>query len=447
MRQPSPWTWVPSLYFAEGIPYVIVMTLSLVLYKRMGVSNTDIALYTSWLNLPWVIKPLWSPFVDLLKTKRWWIVWMQLLLGAGLAGVAFTLPTSYFFQTSLAVFWLLAFSSATHDIAADGFYMLGLTSHQQALFVGIRSTFYRIATIAGQGLLVLLAGTLETRTGTIPYAWSLTFFVAAGLLIGCGLYHSLVLPRPTTDTSCPDTAVHPRELGEASEKVRQSSKVPEKARRPEGLLHGFIRAIRSFFQKEQAGAALLFMLLYRLPEAQLAKMSIPFLIDSPEAGGLGLTTQQVGFAQGTVGIIGLTLGGILGGLAVARDGLRHWLWPMVWAISLPDVVYVLLSYTPAPHLAFVNACLFTEQLGYGFGFTAYMLYLIYYARGTHQTAHYAICTAFMACGMMLPGMVAGWLQELLGYRLFFVWIMGCTLATFGVTALLKIDPAFGKKTA
>ncbi len=415
----SPWAWVPTLYFTEGIPYVVVMTLSLVMYKRMGISNTDIALYTGWLNLPWVIKPLWSPFVDLLKTKRWWIIAMQLLIGAGLAGIAFTLPTAHFFQASLALFWLLAFSSATHDIAADGFYMLGLTGHQQAFFVGIRSTFYRIATITGQGLLIMLAGALEQLTDHVPYAWQLTFLVAAGLIIALWLYHCCALPRPAGDAG---TSLHDRHL-----------------------LRDFFRTFRSFFQKEQALPAILFMLLYRLPEAQLAKMGIPFLLDPPEAGGLGLSTTQIGFAQGTVGIIGLTLGGILGGIAVAHGGLKRWLWPMVWSISLPDVVYVFLSYTQTTHLPLINSCIFIEQFGYGFGFTAYMLYLIYYANGLHQTAHYAICTAFMALGMMLPGMAAGWIQEMLGYPHFFLWIMACTLATFGVTALLKIDPEFGKK--
>lgn len=422
MRTRSPWYWVPSLYFAEGLPYVAVMILSLVMYKRMGISNTEVALYTSWLNLPWVIKPLWSPFVDLLRTKRWWIVTTQLLLGAGLAGIAFTIPTSHFFQTTLAVFWLVAFSSATHDIAADGFYMLGLTPHQQAFFVGIRSTFYRFATIAGQGLLIMLAGWLEEMTERTPYAWSITFFTLAGCLLALWLYHSFVLPRPNQD--CPAVA----RQGEAR-----------------SILTDFLLTFRSFFQKEQALTAILFMLLYRLPEAQLAKMGIPFLLDPVEQGGLGMTTAQIGFAQGTLGIVGLTLGGILGGIAVARHGLRRWLWPMVWAISLPDIVYVYLSYAQPDNLVIVNSCIFVEQFGYGFGFTAYMLYLIYFANGTHKTSHYAICTAFMALGMMLPGMIAGWMQETLGYQLFFIWIMVCTLATFGVTALLKIDSEFGKK--
>ena len=420
MKKTSPWAWIPTLYFAQGLPYVAVMTISVIMYKRLGISNAELAFYTGWLNLPWVIKPLWSPFIDLIKTKRWWTTWMQLLIGAGLAGIAFTIPTEYFFQLTLAVFWLLAFSSATHDIAADGFYMLGLNSHQQALFVGIRSTFYRIATIAGQGLLIMLAGYLESSTGNIPFAWSITFMVLAGLFLALWAYHKFILPHPASD--------------KAACKVSAST-----------LLHEFWATFVSFFKKKQAGIAILFMLLYRLPEAQLAKMSIPFLIDPINEGGLGLTTEQIGFVQGTVGIIGLTLGGILGGIAVSRHGLKRWLWPMVWAISLPDFVYVYLSYIQPSSLLLVNICVFVEQFGYGFGFTAYMLYLIYFADGEHKTAHYAICTAFMALGMMIPGMAAGWLQETMGYPVFFIWIMICTLATFGVTALLKIDPQFGKK--
>lgn len=415
----SAWSWIPSLYFAQGIPYVAVMVISLVMYKRMGMSNTDVALYTSWLNLPWVIKPLWSPFVDLLRTKRWWITSMQLLIGAGLAGIAFCIPTDHFFQSTLALFWLVAFSSATHDIAADGFYMIGLNTHQQALFVGIRSTFYRIATIAGQGLLIMLAGYLESKTGNISYAWMLTFFVMSGLFLAVWVYHCFILPRPKKDMPSTVSANH--------------------------LAKEFLQTFTSFFQKKQIGIALLFMLLYRLPEAQLAKMSIPFLIDPISEGGLGLTTEEVGFSQGTIGIIGLTLGGIWGGMAVARNGLTKWLWPMVWSISLPDIVYVYLSYAQPDSLFIINSCIFIEQLGYGFGFTAYMLYLIYFSQGKQQTAHYAICTAFMALGMMLPGMAAGWLQEILGYQHFFIWIMLCCLATFIVSFFLRIDPAFGKK--
>lgn len=414
------WKWIPTLYVAEALPYVAVMTVSVMMYKRLDISNTDIALYTSWLYLPWVIKPLWSPFVDLIKTKRWWIISMQLLIGAGLAGVAYTIPTSYFFQTSLAFFWLMAFSSATHDIAADGFYMLELNAHEQALFVGIRSTFYRIGTIAGQGLLIMLAGTLEAYTRRIAYSWSLTFYVLAGFFIAVLIYHQFVLPRPKNDQSLQTTS------------VRQLAK-------------DFVDTFISFFQKPQAWTAILFMLLYRLPEALLVKICNLFLIDPIAKGGLGLSTQEVGLVQGTVGVLGLTLGGIVGGIAVSRGGLKKWLWPMVASLTIPDLVYVYLSYFSDHSIPVISSLVFIEQFGYGFGFTAYMLYLIYFSRGPQQTAHYAICTAFMALSMMLPGMIAGWLQETVGYQIFFLIVMVCCLVTVGVSALLRIDPKFGKE--
>lgn len=419
-KRTSPWSWIPTLYFAEALPYVAVMTISVIMYKRLGISNTDIALYTSWLYLPWVIKPFWSPFVDLLKTKRWWVVTMQFLIGAGLAGIAFTIPMDHFFQVTLAVFWLVAFSSATHDIAADGFYMLALDSHDQAFYVGIRSTFYRIATIAGQGLLVMLAGALENSTGKIPFAWSITFLILAGLFIGLCLYHKYILPVPKSD--------------KAAATVTAST-----------IFKEFFATFVSFFRKKQALVAILFMLFYRFPEAQLVKLVTPFLIDPREVGGLGLTTSEIGLVYGTIGIIGLTLGGIIGGIVAAHGGLKKWLWPMALAITLPDLVFIYLSSALPESLLIINVCVFIEQFGYGFGFTAYMLYLIYFSDGEHKTAHYAICTAFMALGMMLPGMIAGWLQEQLGYINFFWWVMGCCLITLAVTAFLKIDPAFGRK--
>lgn len=419
-KRTSPWSWIPTLYFAEALPYVAVMTISVIMYKRLGISNTDIALYTSWLYLPWVIKPFWSPFVDLLKTKRWWVVTMQFLIGAGLAGIAFTIPMDHFFQVTLAVFWLVAFSSATHDIAADGFYMLALDSHDQAFYVGIRSTFYRIATIAGQGLLVMLAGALENSAGKIPFAWSITFLILAGLFIGLCLYHKYILPVPKSD--------------KAAATVTAST-----------IFKEFFATFVSFFRKKQALVAILFMLFYRFPEAQLVKLVTPFLIDPREVGGLGLTTSEIGLVYGTIGIIGLTLGGIIGGIVAAHGGLKKWLWPMALAITLPDLVFIYLSSALPESLLIINVCVFIEQFGYGFGFTAYMLYLIYFSDGEHKTAHYAICTAFMALGMMLPGMIAGWLQEQLGYVNFFWWVMGCCLITLAVTAFLKIDPAFGRK--
>jgi PAT family beta-lactamase induction signal transducer AmpG len=420
MNKKSPWAWVPTLYFAEGLPYVAVMTISLIMYKRLGLSNTDITLYTSWLYLPWVIKPLWSPFIDIIKTKRWWIVAMQLLIGASLGGVAFTIPAPYWLQGSLAFFWLMAFSSATHDIAADGFYMLGLEEHDQAYFVGIRSTFYRIATIVGQGLLVMLAGNLEVVTRNIKYSWSIMFYGMAGLFIAFWLWHHYILPRPSEDKGL--------------EKMNGQQ-----------ILQEFWHTLKTFVQKPQVWAGIAFMLFYRMPEGLLAKVSALFLIDTTAQGGLGLSPAEYGLVQGTVGVIGLTLGGILGGIVASRDGLKRWLWPMVMAITLPDLVYVYLSYALPSNLFIINVCIFIEQFGYGFGFSAYMLYLIYYSQGEHKTAHYALCTAFMALSMMIPGLFAGALQEAVGYPAFFLIVVAACSMTYIVTALLKIDPEFGKK--
>jgi len=420
MNSRSPWAWVPTLYFAEGVPYVAVMTISVIIYKRLGLSNTDITLYTSWLYLPWVIKPLWSPFVDMLRTKRWWILAMQVLIAAALAGVAFTIPGPLWLQGSLSFFWLLAFSSATHDIAADGFYMLGLEQHEQAYFVGIRSTFYRIATIFSSGLLVGLAGVLQVLTRSISYAWSLVFYLIAGLFIALWLYHSWALPRPTED----------------AHRVQKTAA---------DIISEFWNTLVTFFQKPQVWVGICFMLFYRMPEGLLAKVSALFLVDKMANGGLGLSDVEFGMVQGTVGVIGLTLGGILGGIAASKDGLKRWLWPMVMAITIPDLVYVYLSCALPTSLLIINICIFLEQFGYGFGFSAYMLYLIYYSQGEHKTAHYALCTAFMALSMMIPGLFAGALQEAVGYRAFFVIVVVCCVMTYIVASLLQIDPDFGKK--
>lgn len=419
-KQKSPWAWVPTLYFAEGVPYVAVMTISVIIYKRLGLSNTDITLYTSWLYLPWVIKPLWSPFVDMLRTKRWWIITMQILIAAALAGIAFTIPGPFWLQGSLAFFWLMAFSSATHDIAADGFYMLGLNQHQQAYFVGIRSTFYRIATIFSSGLLVGLAGALQVLTRSIQYSWSLVFYLVAGLFIALWLYHNWALPRPAED-------------GEKTQKTARD------------IIREFWLTLVTFFHKPQMWVGICFMLFYRMPEGLLSKVSALFLVDSTKNGGLGLSDGEFGLVQGTVGVIGLTLGGILGGICASRDGLKRWLWPMVMAITIPDIVYVYLSCALPTDLIVINICIFLEQFGYGFGFSAYMLYLIYYSQGEHKTAHYAICTAFMALSMMIPGLFAGALQESVGYQGFFLIVILSCLITYLVSSLLKIDPEFGKK--
>ena len=398
-------SWISTLYFAEGLPYVAVMTLSVIMYKRLEVSNAEIALYTSWLYFPWVIKPVWSPFIDLLKTKRWWIWTMQFLIGAGMAGIAFLLPCDFFFRATLAFFWLMAFSSATHDIAADGFYMLGLDEEQQAFFIGIRNIFYRVAMITGQGLLVMLAGWLEETTGQISYAWSLVFFILAGTFIGLALWHRYILPKPASDFKRTDVTL--RNIGQS-----------------------FGQTFVSFFRKKGIIPALLFMLTYRLGESQLVKLSSPFLLDDIESGGLAMSTTQVGFVYGTVGVAALLVGGILGGIAISSGGLKRWLWPMALAISLPNLVYLYLAYARPESFLVINTCVAVEQLGYGFGFTGYTMYLMLFSEGEYKTSHYAICTGFMALGMMVPGMVSGWIQEQIGYQHFFIWVMICCVPLF-----------------
>ncbi|MEA3287100.1 MAG: MFS transporter [Candidatus Marinimicrobia bacterium] len=590
-KRRSPWLWIPSLYFAEGVPYTVVMLIAVVFYKRMGISNMEIALYTSWLYLPWVLKPLWSPLVDIFQTKRFWIVIMQLFIGAGLGGVVLTIPMPGFFQLTLGFFWLLAFSSSTHDIAADGYYMIGLSQHDQAWWVGIRSTFYRLAIIAGQGGIIIFAGMIESntgladlevvvkatpdyqiehridpdyfrlpengdeleihiypetvevglgkqsnlsydslltmvnywnanrlelsdttdltavafvnyeapdatddvgktalayiglsnkplgdeeivvsfghdtgdksikllsdtrfifhqddwnipylaliqlhpnlktassatfiaRSGNIPLAWSLSFLILTGLFIIFFVYHYFILPRPAGDKG-----VKPSGMSE--------------------FFQSYANTFSTFFTKDKIGLAVAFILVYRFGEAQLVKIAPLFMIDTIEAGGLALTTQQYGFIYGTLGAVMLTLGGILGGMVAAKQGLKFWILWMALAMKLPDVVYVYLSYVQPENFTMIAIMVGVEQFGYGFGFTAYMLYMITVAEGKFKTAHFAICTGFMALGMMIPGMFSGWLQETIGYQMFFIWVLIATIPGLLMLKFLPIDPEFGKKS-
>jgi PAT family beta-lactamase induction signal transducer AmpG len=431
----NPWLWIPTLYFAEGIPYFIVNTISVIMFNNMGMPKGEMALYTSMLYLPWVIKPLWSPFVDIIRTKRWWVVTMQVLMSVAFALLALTLPHPSpevtaaggahvsMFAVTLILFWISAFASATHDIAADGFYMLALEPGDQSLFVGIRSTFYRLSSIFGQGILVMVAGLLETRFGDIPKAWSVTLLAGSLLFAVITIWHIFRLPRPVSDVS--------RSTGGTQDF--------------KSIVMEFGRTFVTFFKKKGVVLALIFMLLYRLPEAFLVKMMNPFLLDAKSVGGLGLSTEAVGLVYGTIGIAALTVGGILGGIAASRWGLKKSLWPMALSLTLPCLSFVFLSAFQPDNLWVIGSCVALDQFGYGFGFTAYMLYLIYFADGEYKTAHYSLCTAFMALSMMLPGMVAGFMQESLGYTRFFIFVMVCCLVTVLVTSLIKVEPEFGKK--
>ena len=436
----SLWWWIPTLYFAEGIPYFIVNNISVTMFTKMGVPNGEMALFTSLLYLPWTIKPLWSPFVDIIRTKRWWIVAMQILMSTLFVLLTLTIPhpdTSLIagkevpvsmFTFTLILFTITAFASATHDIAADGFYMLAANQEEQSFFVGIRSTFYRLSSIFGQGVLVYIAGRLEKSTGDIPTSWQVTMAITAVMFSVLTLWHTFSLPRPAADSP---------HIGQVSKDRAQE------------IMSEFSRTFYTYFSKPGVWLAIVFMLLYRLPEAFLLKMVNPFLLDPQAKGGLGLDTDTVGIVYGTIGVIALTVGGIIGGIAASRWGLRKALWPMAASITLPCLAFVYLSAFLPTNITVISICVAADQFGYGFGFTAYMLYMMYFAKGEFATAHYAICTAFMALSMMIPGMFAGYLQELVGYEWFFWIVMLCCLATVVITFLVreKVDASYGKKQA
>lgn len=435
MKTKSPWWWVPSLYFAEGIPYFLVNNISVMMFTKMGVPNGQMAFFTTLLYFPWFLKGLWSPIVDVIRTKRWWIVTMQVLMTAMMLLLTLTLPKPSpeliaSGQTSAGLFWftlvlfiITAFASATHDIAADGFYMLAHSPSSQAAFIGIRSTFYRISSVFGQGVLVLIAGLVERSSGNIPLSWQVTLGVSALVFAAVSLYHIFFLPRSADDA--------PR------------VKADEAANTWKELGASFV----TFFTKPGVLLAIFFMLLYRLPEGFLIKMCQPFLVATADKGGLGLPTDVVGVVYGTFGVIALLAGGIVGGLVASRLGLRKSLWWMAAGMTLPCLTFVYLATFLPQNVVIITIALAVEQFGYGFGFTAYMLFMMYFSEGEFKTSHYAICTAFMALSMMLPGFVAGYIQEAIGYVNFFWMVMLCCLATVGVTFLArrKVNPEYGKK--
>ncbi|NME70703.1 MFS transporter [Flammeovirga aprica] len=470
-KERNPWQWLPTLYFVEGLPYTIVMTVAVIMYKNLNISNAEIALYTSWLYLPWVIKPIWSPVVDVVRTKKWWIYMMQLVIGGAFAAVAFTLPMDNFFQYSLAAFWIVALTSATNDIATDGFYMIGLRDDQQAFFVGIRSTFYRLAMWVGQGGIVYLTGHFYKTYQNYTTIWSTTFLVLGACMAGFSLLHKFILPNTETLRSEKEQQ---RGLKEVAIIISQICIIglggflinkfmnidttwtylvlgilviiytyfdlKKKAKTQPQILNS---PILTFFNKKGIKLSISFILLYRLGEAQLVKIATPFLLDDREVGGIGLTNEDFGILYGTIGLACLVIGGILGGIAIYRKGLKFWVLPMVLSINLPNLGYWLLaSFTPEG-LLFPGIVIAIEQFFYGFGFTALMMYMLYISQGENKTAHYAVCTGLMAFGMMVPGMPSGYIQEFLGYSNFFLWVVISGIPAIGFCLKLKIDPKFG----
>ena len=415
----NPWYWIPILNFASGFPYAIIISVSVIMYKNLGISNEDIGIYTSLLYLPWVIKPLWSPFIDLHSTKRKWFLSMQLLISIAFIIVGFTIPMNQFFFLSLAIFWVAAFASASNDVATDGFYLLSLTKDQQSFFLGIRSTFYRLSMLTGNGLIVIIGGYLETKLGDPTKAWSYTMLIVGLLMATITVYNLLTTPVAEKETT--------------AELVEQQK--------------DFATVFTSFFKKKQIGIVLAFILLFRLGESQLMKMLTPFLIDTKELGGMGLTTEDVGIIYGTFGVIALLIGGTLGGIAISKQGLGKWMLPMILIMHLPIIGFILLSHFHPENTLFIYLAVIIEQFGYGFGFAAFMMYLIYVAEGESKTSHYALATGFMALGMMLPGMLSGYIQEYLGYGNFFIWVLCATIPGILLSQFLVFPADFGKKLA
>nr|WP_199001938.1 MFS transporter [Flavobacterium sp. ASV13] len=432
----KPWFWIPLLNFASGLPYAVIISVSVIMYKNLGISNEDIGVYTSLLYLPWVIKPLWSPFIELTGTKRKWFLSMQLLISIAFLLVGFTIPANGFFIMTLAIFWVAAFASASNDIASDGFYLLVLPKEQQSFFLGIRSTFYRLSMLAGNGLIVLFAGYLEHKYGDNTKAWSYTMIFVGLLMTFITVYNFIFTPKNEINTSKSTDKAHHQSFGTI-----------------------FI----SFFQKKQIGLILAFILVFRLGESQLLKMLSPFLLDGKELGGMGLDTEAVGIIYGTLGIFALTIGGILGGIAISKHGLTKWMLPMFLAMHLPILGFIGLAHFQPQEIFHLHLNLYffeinsplnlytcitviLEQFGYGFGFTGFMMYLIHVAEGESKTAHYALATGFMALGMMLPGMLSGFIQKYLGYENFFIWVLLATIPGLVLSRFLDFPKDFGKKT-
>ncbi len=415
----SPWYWIPVLNFASGLPYAIIISVSVLMYKNLGISNEDIGVYTSLLYLPWVLKPLWSPFIDLYATKRKWFLAMQFIISIAFLIVGLTIPMSNFFVLSLAVFWVAAFASASNDVASDGFYMLALAKEQQSFFLGIRSTFYRLSMLTGNGLIVIIAGFLEQKYGSQTKAWSYTMVIVGLIMAVITIYNYFSTPKTETNTL-----------------ISESENTPKAS---------FGAVFATFFQKKQIGLVLAFILLFRLGESQLLKMLTPFLVDDKAVGGMGLTTEDVGVIYGTFGVLALVIGGILGGIAISKQGLTKWMLPMILMMHLPIIGFILLSYFHPTSVYYIYATVIAEQFGYGFGFAAFMMYLIYVAEGESKTSHYSIATGFMALGMMLPGMASGFIQDYLGYANFFIWVFLATIPGLILSRFLIFPKDFGKK--
>jgi PAT family beta-lactamase induction signal transducer AmpG len=398
MRNPA--LWVPTVYFAMGLPFVAIAQASAIMYKNMEISDTQIALWTSLIMLPWTLKPLWSPVLEMFKTKKHFVVATQLVTGVTFALVALSLPLNDFFTYSIALLAIIAFSGSTHDIATDGVYLSVLSPKLQAKYIGWQGAAYNIAKIVSAGGFVYLAGELEKTVG-IKYAWMTVMGTYGAVMFVLGLYHIKMLPS-----------------GGAASEVKSFK---------EGM-DTLVDVIRTFFQKKFIVWYIIFIILYRFAEGFAIKIAPLFFKAAQADGGLGMTTSEIGLVYGTFGAAAFVLGSLLGGYYISVKGLKRILFRLALVFNIPFAVYTYLAINQPDSIYIISIAVVLEYFGYGFGFVGLMLFMMQQiAPGKYKMAHYAFATGIMNLGFMLPSALSGYLSDWLGYKIFFIWVLVATI--------------------
>ncbi len=415
----SPLRWVPSAYFAMGLPFVVLNMVSVLMFKGLGIEDSKIALWTSVIMFPWTIKFLWSPFLEMFRTKKFFVVTTQLISGIGFGLVALALHLPSFFAVSIALLAVVAMSGATHDIALDGLYMAELSQTDQAKYIGWQGAFYNLAKLVATGLLVYVAGVLMDRFrtggaddfGAALSSWTIIMGAAAVLMLVLGLYHARTLPSGGA------AAVSG---GTASER-----------------LHELWAVIKDFFTKKHIGWYILFIILYRLGEGFVMKIVPLFLKADISAGGLGLSEQQIGLYYGTFGAAAFVAGSLLAGYYIAHLGLKKALFSLVCIFNIPFLVYTWFAWVQPESMWLIGGGIVLEYFGYGFGFVGLTLFMMQQvAPGKHQMAHYAFASGIMNLSVMMTGAVSGFLSDAVGYKWFFILVMIAVVPVFVMTRFL-----------
>ncbi len=412
------WKWIPTTFFMEGLPFTMIVVVSTIMYKNFGLSNSEITFYTGWLYIPWVIKPVWAWFVDVYRTKRWWIYGMQMCLAITFVAITFSLQTPYYFKLSIILFWLCALFSSSHDIAADGFYLISLSSGQQSLFVGMQSLFYQVAKFFGSGLLVLISGFLLSKTNNnAKLSWSIIMLIVALLIFAISVYHQKTLPR--------DEKTSEKTISQGFNEIK----------------HVF----SEFFKLKGLWVTLIFVMTFRLGDNQVNKIVPLFLLDDRTHGGLGFDNTYVGFANMFV-LAAMITAGVLGGVTISKFGLKKCMWYMLAFVNLPHAVYIYLAYA-RPESQIVVLCLqVMEHFSTTFSLTAYTMITFHLVKDSaYKTAHYAFISGIMVAGVMLPSMFSGAIQQALGYQHFFIYVMFTMIPSMLIMPFIKITDAYGKR--